>query len=322
MVHLSLHQVLEAQQRLKNVTKVTPLLQSAFHPELYLKAENLQVTGSFKMRAAFNEIVSLSASEKKRGVVAASSGNFGMAMACASARLGVSSKVVMMESSSPLKVERTRQWGAEVVYCENRFEARAEQVAEIEQLEGRTAIQSYDHPLVMAGNGTIALEILDQFPEVENIVVPISGGGLVGGIAFTAKAQKPSVKVWGIQPRGSNAAYLSFQAGRSISINQALTMADGLRVTRPGNITFPILKECVDCAEIVEEASILHATAHFLSEERLVVEPSGAVPLAAVLEEKIPLSKTVLVLSGGNISPEALEQAMGWRGGHRRRQGI
>lgn len=311
MFQLSIQQVLQARERLESISKVTPLVQSAFHPELFFKTENLQVTGSFKIRAAFNQVALLSDSEREKGLVASSSGNFGQAVAHASALVGTSVKVVMTKSCSSPKVERTRQRGAEVIFCEDRFEARAEKVAEIQQSEGRTTIHSYDHPSVLAGNGTLGLEILEQLPEVENIVVPVSGGGLIAGIAFTAKTQKPSVKIWGIQPRGSNAAYLSFQKKEIVSINQAQTIADGLRVTRPGELTFPIIKDYVEGAEIVEEATILSAVAHFLNEERLVVEPSGAVPLAAVFEDKIPLRRTVLVLSGGNISPEVLVQAIG-----------
>lgn len=308
---MDLQQVIEAQRQLDKVIRITPLVPSAFHPELYFKAENLQVTGSFKIRAAFNEIVQLPPEERKKGVVTSSSGNFAQGVAYASKLLGVSATVVMMKSSNPLKVERTRRWGAEVVFCEDRFEARAQTVAEIATREGRTAIHPYDHPSVVAGNGTIALEILKQLPEVENIVAPISGGGLIAGVALAAKLHKPSVRIWGIQPRGSNAACLSFHARRIVSIDQARTIADGLRVTRPGDLTFSIMQKYLDAAEVVEEESILRAVCHFLSEERLVVEPSGAVPMAAVLEGKVPLSKTVLVLSGGNISAELLQQAVG-----------
>ena len=308
---MNIQQVLAARERLSGVIKETPLLQSAFHTELYFKTENLQVTGSFKIRAAFNQIAQLSVSERKGGVVTSSSGNFAQGVAYASKRLGVSATVVMMESSSPSKVERTQKMGAKVVFCENRFEAREEKVAEIQESEGRSPIHPYDHLSVVAGNGTITLEILEHFPEVENIVIPISGGGLISGVSFAAKTRKPEARMWGIQPRGSNATYLSFQARKIVSIDKAQTMADGLQVTRPGEVTFPMIRDYVDAVEVVEEESILCAVSHFLIEEKLVVEPSGAVGLAAVLEGKIPLSKTVLVLSGGNISPDLLRQASG-----------
>ena len=306
---MKIQEVLKAQQELNGVIRVTPLVASALHPELYFKTENLQLTGSFKIRAAFSQIAQLGVSERKRGIVTSSSGNFAQAVAYVSKLQGVSATVVMAESSQPLKVGRTRQMGATVVFCEDRFEAREGKVAEIRESQGRSAIHPYDNASGVAGNGTVALEILQQLPEVENIVVPVSGGGLIGGVAFVAKTKKPSLRVWGIQPRGSNAAHLSFQAKKIRSIDTAQTMADGLRVTQPGDFTFPLIREYVDAMEIVEEESILGAVAHLLNEERLVVEPSGAVPLAAVLEGKIPLSRTVLVLSGGNIDPKLLRQA-------------
>lgn len=302
---MKIEQVLEARERLQGVVRRTPLLRSGYHPELYLKAENFQVTGSFKIRAAFNEIAALPDAEKEKGVVTSSSGNFAQGVAYAARMLGISAHIVMMKSANPLKVERTRKLGGQVVWCDDRFEARAERVAEIHEKEGRTIIHPYDHPDVVAGNGTIALEILEQCPDVENIVVPISGGGLVGGVAFTAGTQKPSIKIWGVQPRGSNAAYLSFQQKQIVSIDRARTIADGLRVTRPGELPFSIMREHLEDVVVVEEESIVRAVQHFLSEEKLVVEPSGAVPMAAVLENKVPLSKTVLVLSGGNMEVSA-----------------
>ena len=305
---VGLRDILHAQRRLKDVIRLTPLIQSVYHPEVYFKAESLQVMGSFKIRAAFNEISLLSAAQKQRGIVTSSSGNFAQGVAYASKQLDVSAKVVMMKSSNPFKIERTRQCGAEVVFCEDEFEARAQKVKEIQALEKRTTIHPYDHPSVIAGNGTLALEILEQLPEVENIVVPISGGGLISGIAIAAKTRRPKVRIWGVQPQNSNATYLSFQAKKIVSIDRAHTIADGLTVTRPGELTFLIIKALVDGVETVGEQTILRAVYHYLLEERLVVEPSGAVPLAAAFEGKIPLRRTVLVLSGGNISPDLIAQ--------------
>ncbi len=303
-------QVLEARDRLRSVIRVTPLLPSDFGTGLYLKPENLQVTGSFKIRAAYNQVASLIQQERDRGVVTSSSGNFAQAAAYAAFQLGISAKIVMMRSSSPLKVERTRRWGGEVVFCEDRFEARAEKVADIQASDGRTVIYPYDHEAAVAGNGTIGLELLQQLPEVENVVVPISGGGLISGIALVLKEHKPSVKVWGVQPRGSNATYLSFQAGQPMAIDRGRTVADGLTVTRPGDLTFPLIMRYVDAVEAVEEETIMRAVGHFLEEEKLVVEPSGAVPLAAIMEGKVPVRHTVLVLSGGNMTAEVIGRAL------------
>ena len=302
--------VVAAAGRLKGLIQATPFIPSLSHPQVYLKAENLQRTGSFKLRPALNQLLLLSAAEKEKGIVTSSSGNFAQAVSYAAKLLGVSVKVVMMHSVSRVKAEKTRKWGAEVVFCKDRFEAREEEVSKIKTVEQRILIYPYDHPRAVAGNGTIALEILEQLPEVENIVVPISGGGLISGIAFTAKTAKPAVQVWGVQPQGSNATHLSFQVKKAVSIDRARTIADGLTVTRPGDFTFPMIQKYVDQIVVVQEETILEAMRQLLEEEKLVVEPAGAVPLAAVLEGKVPAAKTALVLSGGNVSSELLQRLL------------
>lgn len=298
--------VREAAKRLRPFVRVTPLLPSHFDPEVRLKAESLQTTGSFKARTACNQLLQLSEDERRRGVVTASSGNFAQGVAYAASRLSISAKIVMMRRSNPLKVERTRQWGAEVIFCDDTLEARVAMVEEIRRSEDRATVHPYDHPNAVAGNGVIALEILDQFPEVENIVLPVSGGGLLSGVAGTVKVLKPEVKVFGVQSAGNPTTFLSFQAGEPRSVERANTIADGLLVTTPGKVTFPLIQRFVDGVVVVEEETILAAVKHFVEHERLVVEPSGAVGLAALMEDKLPRQKTVLVLSGGNIAPDLL----------------
>ena len=299
-----------ARVRLAKVARVTPLVQSKFDPRLHFKAENLQMTGSFKIRAAYNQMVRLDQDQRDRGIVTSSSGNFAQAVAYAAKMLGLSAKIVMMENSNPLKVSGTRRWGGEVVFCESRFEARDRTVDRIRGLEGRSTVHPYDHSAAVAGNGSAGLEILEQLDQVENVVVPISGGGLISGIAMAVKERKPSVKVWGVQPRGSNATYLSFRKQEPVSLDRADTVADGLTVTRPGSLTFPLILRYVDGVVMVEEDSILYSVGHLMGEEKLVVEPSGAVPLAAVLEGKAPLRNTVLVLSGGNMGQEVMNRSL------------
>lgn len=301
--------VLSARTRLAEIVRETPLLPYSKNSGVRLKAENLQMTGSFKVRAAFNQMSLLSDEEKCRGIVTSSSGNFAQAAACAAKALGVTAKIVMMKSSSPIKAHRTLSHGAEVVFCEDQFEARGEMVAQIQRAENRVPVHPYDHPHAIAGNGTIALEVMDRWEEVENIVVPISGGGLISGVALAAKARNPQVRIWGVQPEGSNATCLSFRAGKAVSIDHAHTAADGLMVTRPGTLTLPIIQALVEDVVVVKEDSILAAVRWLLLEEKLVVEPSGAVPLAAILEGKVPSRATALVLSGGNINPELLMAA-------------
>ena len=307
---MNLHEVHEAWKRLETVACVTPLLQSKFNPHIYLKTENLQITGSFKIRAAYNQIIQLGQKERDQGIVTSSSGNFAQAVAYASRLQGISAKIVMMKNSNPLKIEATRKWGGEVVFCENHFDARTQTVEQIQKEEGRSTVYPYDHQAAVYGNATIGLEILEQLDTLENLVVPISGGGLISGMALAIKERKPSVKVWGIQPRGSNSTYLSYQGKKPVSVEQADTVADGLTVTRPGVLTFPLILRYVDGVEMVEEDSILYSVGHLLFEEKLVVEPSGAVTLAAVLEEKVPIHNTVLVLSGGNVNQEVMSRAL------------
>ncbi|MFB3903950.1 MAG: threonine/serine dehydratase [Acidobacteriota bacterium] len=302
--------VSETRTLLEPYLRLTPVLASGFDPQVVYKAESLQVTGSFKIRTAFSQLLRLSPAEARWGIVTSSSGNFALATAYAANQLGLSVKVVMMESSNPVKVARTRRYGGEVVLCADRFEARTETVAQIVRSEGRTEIAPYDHPFAVLGSATIAAEIVDQYPDVANIVVPVSGGGLIAGIAAAVKLLRAGVRVWGVQPKGSNATYLSFQVRDYRGIERAHTVADGLMVTRPGKVTFPLILQYVDDVVTVCEAAILQAVSHLHEEDRLVVEPSGAVPLAAALEGKVPRKNTVLVLSGGNIAPAVLRQAL------------
>lgn len=308
LFHSTRHDIQIARERLAEVLRLTPVVQSQASGGLLFKAENLQLTGSFKVRPAFNQMYGLTAEELARGIVTSSSGNFAQAAACAARHFGASAKIVMMKSSNPLKVARTRDWGGEVVFCDDSFEARLETVSAIQKADGRVAIHPFDHPAAVVGNATAGLEILEQFPEVRNVAVPISGGGLLAGVAWAIKEARPDVRVWGIQPKGSNAAVLSYEAGRRVSIQRAATIADGLQVTCPGEITFEVIQRCVDDVATVDEESIQAAVRQFINVERLVVEPSGAVPLAAVLEGKVPADNTVCLVSGGNIKPDLLRE--------------
>lgn len=303
---VDVERIREAARRLQGIARVTPALPSNYDPQIFYKAESLQITGSFKVRTAYNQMAQLTEEERRRGIVTASSGNFAQGVAFSAQRLGVSAKIVMMKRSNPLKVERTRNWGAEVVFCEDTLSARVAAVAEIARSEGRAAVHPYDHPDAVAGNGTIALETIEQLPQIQNIAVPVSGGGLIGGIALALKALRPEVKILGVQPSGNPTTYLSFKAGEPQAADRVDTVADGLMVTSPGSLTFPLIQSFVDDMVVTREEAILEATKYFLQQERLVVEPSGAVGLAAVMEGKVPRRQTVLILSGGNIAPDLL----------------
>ena len=288
----------------------TPMLPSLFSDGLFLKAENLQNTNSFKVRAAAGQILSLTEDQLHRGLVTSSSGNFGQAAAYVASLVGCGLQVVMTRNSNPLKVALTRRWGAEVIFCDNHFGARQTRVEEIESSRGATQIHPFNHPNAILGNASLGLEVVEQYAEMRHLVVPISGGGLISGAALGAKLLNPATQVWGVQPQGSNATYLSFRAGQVLCVEKTETIADGLRVNQPGELTFSLIQEYVDSVVTVSEQSILEAVAHFFQTERLVVEPSGAVGLAAVLEGLIPAQNTVLVLSGGNLDPGLLQDAL------------
>lgn len=299
-----------ARRRLAGVVVETPMIQSKSSPGALLKAESLQLTGSFKVRAAYNQLAALSEEARLSGVVTSSSGNFAQAAAWAAARLGTSIKIVMMRSSNPLKVERTRRWGGEVVFCDDHFEARAEMVEEIARCEGRLEIHPFDHVRAVAGNATLADEIIGVGEGVQRVLVPVSGGGLLAGVLAGLWAVGAALEVWGVQPEGSNAMAVSFEERRAVSITRADTICDGIAASRPGEHTLPIiLKRAQGILTLTDEAT-LGATRACIEEERLVVEPSGALSLAAVREGLVPAEGTVCILSGGNINPRLMKDLL------------
>jgi threonine dehydratase len=213
----------------------------------------------------------------------------------------------MMESSNPVKIERVLKHQAAIAFCGNTFRDRQEKVEAIQEEEGRTVIYPFDHNDAILGSATVGLEILEQFQDMRRVVTPVSGGGLISGIALAVKQSNPDIEIIGVQPRGSNATTRSFNEGTKITLEKSNTVADGLRVTEPGSITFPLIQQFVDEMVEVSEDSIKAATSRIIFQEKLLVEPSGAVPLAAVLEGKVKSDNTLLVLSGGNIDPEFLK---------------
>ena len=273
-----------------------------------LKAENLQVIGAFKQRGAFNALLSLNEEARARGVVAHSSGNHAQAVAYAGHVLGVRTTIVMPNTAPVLKLARTRGWGAEVVLV---GPASAERLAKADQLvseHGLTLVPPYDALEIVAGTGTIALEILNDRPDVRCVAVPVSGGGLISGVAAGLKLSNPEIRVIGVEPELANDAAQSFRAGRLIGISGAQavrTIADGLRTQQLGDINWPHVYTFVDEIVTVSEDAIKAAMRRIASEARLVAEPSGAVALAGLLQvEGAPLEQSVAILSGGNVDLE------------------
>jgi len=308
---ISLNEIKKTQRDLPSEMIRTPLLcceelSKQFGSSLYLKAENLQITGSYKARAAFTILNHLSAKQKRKGAAISSSGNFAGAFAYMGRLLNIPTAVVMMQKTAPFKIEKCRGYGVEVVLCENRFEARWETLDRLEKERGITAINTFESTEVIAGHGTIALEILEDLPDADVILVPISSGGLLAGVALAAKASNPNVKIIGVQPEGSNAMYLSFKKGSLQSIERVDTICDALVATKPGALPFAIVQKYVDEVVLVSDQAVKTAVGLIFETAKLVVEPSAAVGIAALLTGTVAAKnkKVVALLSGGNVSKE------------------
>ncbi len=276
--------------------------------ELWLKAENLQRTGSFKIRGAFNALSSLDESCRERGVITYSSGNHGQAVACAAHLAGVRAVVVLPEDAIPVKVAATQRWGAEIVFAGHTSLDRQERAMELVEEHGYSVIPPFDDPRIIAGQGTTGLEILEQLPEVEAVVVAVGGGGLISGIATAIKALRPEVRVIGVEPAGAADAQESLRTGSLVTWDRIETVADGLRPSRVGQLNFATIRECVDDIVTVTDQEILRTVGLLAIDAKLVVEPSGATAPAAVLSGRLGLEarRIAAVISGGNIAPEKL----------------
>lgn len=292
----------------------TPLLPAAWTgvEQLWLKPESLQPTGAFKLRGATNAIGRLDDEQRSRGVVTHSSGNHGWALAHAARAAGVGATVVLPHGSNPLKEAAIRAAGAEVVAVE--YAERVARCAEIAARTGAVEVPPFDHPDVVAGQGTVGLEVVADLPDVETVLVPVGGGGLVAGVAVAVKALAPRARVVGCEPALAGDAAESFRTGRLTawsSDQTARTRADGLRVPSLGDLTWQLIQQLVDDVVTVSEPAILSATRELLTAGRLVVEPSGAVPLAAVREHAaLAAGPTVAIVSGGNLDPTLLRDLL------------
>jgi threonine dehydratase len=303
-VAISLDTIREARARIAPYVPVTPIV--AMAPSgLMIKAESLQPTGAFKIRGAFNALLSLSEAERRRGVVAHSSGNHAQALAYAAARLGIRATVVIPETAAAMKIDATRRLGANVILVSPLGRHRFEACDRIVRDEGATLVPPFDSYAIMAATGTIALEILEQVPNVACVVAPVAGGGLVGGIAAAMAHARPGVRVVGAEPALADDAAQSFRAGHIVEIEaqQALrTIADGLRTARLGEKTWPVIQACVHDIVPIAEYDICDAVRAIFREARLVAEPSGAVAVAGALACGMDPRRTVAVLSGGNVA--------------------
>jgi threonine dehydratase len=298
-----------ARERLRGMAYLTPILPldmaATRGVELFVKCENLQRTGSFKIRGAYNLIAGLGPDQRSHGVVAYSSGNHAQGVACAASLLGIHATIVMPEDAVPAKLEATRRFGAEVIFAGTDSETRRRVAENLAEERGATLVPPYNHLTIIAGQGTVGLEILDQMPDVETIVVPVGGGGLLSGVAQAVKLSRPSVRVVGAEPEGAADAGASLRSGHIVELENVNTIADGLRAHKVGELPFAVIQRYVDDIVAVPDSAILDATRLLVISAHLVVEPSGAVATAAALAGAAR-GRTVAVVSGGNIDPALL----------------
>lgn len=315
--------IVQAKARIAKYVGATPLvrahrLSARLGQDVYFKCENLQVTGAFKARGATNFVLSLVADANKAGeplpagVITGSSGNHGQAVAFAAKQVGLPCVVVVPEDVVAVKEAAIRSYGAEVVRCGRTSSERIERAETIAAERGLVFVPPYNHPLIVAGQGTAGLELAEQLPAVRQVFVPVGGGGLVSGVATAVRSAAPDAQVYGVEPELGNDAYLSLKAGRIVDIGVTTTVADGLRTNQPGSYTFAIMQERVDGIVLVSESSILGAMRD-VGADKLIVEPSGATSVAGLIraaEEGWLTGPAVCVLSGGNVAPEILVETL------------
>jgi threonine dehydratase len=308
----------EAAERIRPLARRTPVMTSRSLDEragvsLYLKCENLQRSGAFKIRGAANLILSLNADELKRGIVAFSSGNHAQAVAIAANYVGAKATIVMPEDAPQSKMVPTRALGARIVTYDRMRDDREKIAATVLAETDGILAPPYDHPMIMAGQGTAALELLEEIPDLDALVICCGGGGLASGCSTIAKSINPAIRCFGVEPELGNDVWQSFRKGERVTIASPETSADGLRTLSPGKLTFPILQKNLESILLVTEEEI-RATVRFLMERmKIVVEPSGAVGVAAAIFGKLPegISRAGIVVSGGNIDPAFLRTLWG-----------
>ena len=312
---LELSEIYRAAHVLKSVARHTDLIASPkINPlgQIYLKPENLQYTGSFKLRGAYYMISQLSDEEKARGVIACSAGNHAQGVALGATRNGIKSLICLPAGAPISKVEATKSYGAEVCLVSGVYDDAYKKALELQAECGYTLVHPFDHPQVIAGQGTIGLEILDDMLDVDAVVVPIGGGGLISGVAFAIKSLKPNVKIYGVQAEGAPSMVKSLESGHILRLSDVSTIADGIAVKEPGVNTFDICQKYVDEVVTVSEDEIAAAILALIEQQKLVAEGAGAVSVAAAMFDKIPIEgkKVVCVVSGGNIDVNFLNRVI------------
>ena len=313
---LTLDKVYRARHVLKEVIRETEVIKAPkINPEanVYLKTENLQITGSFKVRGAYYMISQLSDEEKSRGVIACSAGNHAQGVALAAAKNGIKSIICLPDGAPISKVEATKGYGAEVKLVEGVYDDAYQEALRLRDEMGYTFIHPFDNENVIAGQGTIGLELIDQLPELDAVVVPVGGGGLISGVAFALKSLKPSIKVYGVQAAGAPSMVNSLHENKILCLDSVSTIADGIKVKEPGEHTFEYCKQFVDDVVTVTDDEVSSAILALIEQHKLIAEGAGAVSVAAVMFNKIPDIKgknVVCVVSGGNIDVTILSRVI------------
>lgn len=314
---VALDDIKKAQERLASFIHRTELTYSRTFSEIsgndiYLKNENLQKTGSFKIRGAFNKIATLSDEEKKRGVIAASAGNHAQGVALGATLYGTSATVVMPSGAPLAKVAATRGYGANVVLHGAIYDDAYAKACQLQEETGAVFIHPFNDPEVIAGQGTIGLEILEDVSELDVVVVPVGGGGLISGIALALKEIKPTIKVIGVEAAGAPCMLASLQSGRITALNSVATIADGIAVKQPGDLTFKLIDKYVDDIITVEDEEIAYAILMLLERAKVVAEGAGAAPVAAILQHKLNFTgkKVAAIVSGANIDVNILARVL------------
>ena len=295
-----------AREHLKNVLLPTPLIYSPIFSEesgnnIYIKPENLQKTGAFKIRGAYNKMLKLTEAEKQRGVIASSAGNHAQGVAYAACELGIKAVIVMPKTTPLIKVQSTKKYGAEVVLYGDVYDDAYQKAKELEEKEGYVFVHPFNDPDVLEGQGTIALEILEQLPQTDVIVVPIGGGGLISGIACAAKQIKPEIKIVGVEPSGAASATEALKKNKLVTLPEANTIADGTAVKRIGELNFEYIKKYVDEVVTVDDYELTEAFLLLTEKHKIIAENSGVLPLAALKKLTDRNKNVVPVVSGGNI---------------------
>lgn len=304
--YLTLNDVLEARERIRDICVYTKLIYSTEYSkesgnEIYIKPENLQLTGAFKIRGAINKVGKLSNEKREKGLISASAGNHAQGVAYAANKLGIKATIVMPETTPLIKVQATKNYGASVVLKGNVYDEAYDEAKRLEKEKGYTFVHPFNDVDVMAGQGTIALEIIEELKDVDVIVVPIGGGGLISGISVAAKTINPNIKIIGVQAEGANSMKFSFDSGKLIFAEKIDTIADGAAVRKPGDIAFEVIKKHVDEIVTVSDKEIMEAVYILLEKHKLVAETTGAMSLAALKRLNFKGKKVVCLISGGNI---------------------